>query len=386
VFDPRSGAPLLKPRGRAQAQQADQLEAASRLARDPQQAQKLQQQAAALRQDATVNGSYTIKEPAARKEVVDNISANQGLVDVIGDINAELAKGPSAFDRTKWAELKSAGEVAKANYIAAHAGKLTSREMDAIGDAFNFDADSMFSRGANVGKMQASLGTLQRYAVADATRTLHTHGINDTWEPRATQATTALPLNGQTAVEAEQGAHPSIAGRIERRVLNPTGWDKGSVWDVEGRAENTGGSGSGLAADDEKRVRGEMNRFARGADAEDQLRGKIANLDTLSPTERARVLQQAQSVGGDRESSISRLATYANSPRAAISNSVLSVLREQPALYREVLARLPEDRRKEIDQFDGVTGKLRAQFRDPATGLTPEHQAYIQQVITRGSK
>jgi len=129
-----------------------------------------------------------------------------------------------------------------------------------------------------------------------------------------------------------------------------------------------------------------MNRFARGADAEDQLRGKIANLDTLSPTERARVLQQAQSVGGDRESSISRLATYANNPRAAISNSVLSVLREQPALYREVLARLPEDRRKEIDQFDGVTGKLRAQFRDPATGLTPEHQAYIQQVIARGAK
>src|SRR6185312_15195879 len=112
---------------------------------------------------------------------------------------------------------------------------------------------------ANVGKMQASLGVLKQNAVADATRTLRAHGINDTWQPRATQATPAETLSGQTSIEAAQRAAPGPLGAMERSDV-PGGYSPGGVWDAEGQAENAIATATGLAPADDARVRGVMDR------------------------------------------------------------------------------------------------------------------------------
>ena len=311
VFDPRTGTGMLDSNGRAKMAQADRLEVAARTA-SPSDAATWRAQAQALRQDAQANNVYTIKDPADRKEVRDNISANQGLVDVIQDIKNTLAAGPSGFDRDAWAGLKTKFEVAKADYIAAHGGKLTSREMDAVGDAFSADPDSFWSREVNTGKMNSSLDALKTYAVADATRALKTHGIQDQWQPRALDVN-ATTLGGQTSQEVGTGAD---LGAVSKHLSFTSNEQR------EQNAENTAPfSSSGLAPADESAVRAKMARFDNAPDAE--------------------------------QADISQwLAAAAQSPRESVANGVIALLREKPALYKQVISQLPAQQQAYLKKVD----------------------------------
>ncbi len=331
VFDPRTGDGLLDPQGRAKMQQADALEAQARTIADPAMQQQARQQAQALRADAHFNNVYTIKDTTARKEVTDNIGANQELVDIIGRTKQALAGDPSSFDRDQWAALKTDFESAKAEWIAAHGGKPSSREFEAIGDMFGSDPASFIDRAASRGKMEASLDELQRFAVGDATNVLHRHGVKDEWHPR-TAATSDTTLGGETAAEAGEGATPGVIA-----PMNPFG-SQGlpaqlghGLYNVitgskpttpqEAAEQAAPFTQSGLAPQDEQTVRGIIAQTGKASDAR---YGDLVN----------------------------QLSVLAQNPRVA--PGVLSVLRGNPALYRDVVKTLPVGQQAALQSFDSA--------------------------------
>lgn len=331
VFDPRTGDGLLDPQGRAKMAKADALEAQARTLTDPALGQQMRQQAQQLRADAHFNNVYTIKDPTERGKVVENIGANQELVDIIGRAKQMLAGDPSSFDRDAWAGLKTDFESAKAEWIRAHGGKPSSREFEAIGDMFGSDPESFISRAGSRGKMEASLDELQAFAIGDATNMLHGHGIKDEWHPKTAEPGN-VSLTGETAAERGEGATPgSLAPYNPFSSQSPLakgtreayhtifgGQDVSPQEAAEAAAPFTE---SGLAPKDEQAVRGYMARAARANDAD------YADL-------------------------VNTLSSMAQSPRTG--PGVLTLLRSDPALYRDVVKTLPVGQQAALQSFDSA--------------------------------
>jgi hypothetical protein len=136
-------------------------------------------------------------------------------------------------------------------------------------------------------------------------------------------APTESLVQGKTSVQSAEAAAPGAFGEAERKLLNPTGYSPGGFFDIESRAENSASGPTGLALPDDRRVM-QAIAVASGSKIEDE-----------------------------RASAFDRLVDAANAPDDSIANGVIGRVRgESPELYKRLLEKLPEDRRKYLEAID----------------------------------
>jgi hypothetical protein len=277
------------------------------------------------------------------KELKPQLAASQKLVDTIADIKAELAKGPSSFDRKAWAGLKARYAAAKDSYVTAIGDKnVSSRNLSVADDALDFDPSSMTSRVASRGKAEAALDVVSQDATSAVDSKLKAEKYRGTWQLKAHQGDGGVDTIGdKTSIEAGEDAEPGVlagvnpvdskdgpvakAGReASRFVFGDDGPSDVDPEDPVQVAENSHPSGpTGLSPKDTGAVVGLIGRYNAANDAE---RGKI----------------------------LTTLTAYAQSPRASIANGTIGLLRNNPEIYQQVLSVLPTDQQAQLKQTDAA--------------------------------
>ena len=146
------------------------------------------------------------------------------------------------------------------------------------------------------------------------------------WEPKAppTETAAADQITGRTALEQRADAKP---GPLARALFTPFGVEHGGILDPETRAEEGARVGpTGLALEDNDKVLATI----RGA---------------------------SKSAPDARAALVDKLAAWAQSPRPSVASGVLGLIRgESPALYNEIIAKLPAEQREALPDFSGLPG------------------------------
>jgi hypothetical protein len=356
VNDPATGAPLLAPEGQTMMAQAKQLDTQASAATDPTQQQALAQQAQQLRTQAVTQHAVRRGDPAEHKTLQNQLDASQNFTNAAERVKQLLASDPSSFDRGTFAKATTAYEEAKQQYILTLPdSKVTSREMEATSKTLAGDPGSFMSRVAGRNKLIASLDELEQGVGSNVATALRGAGQQApkggaVWTPKITHVEAVEPLSGKTSIEAGQDAQPS-------NIVSKAFYPLGGAPDTAGAAENSSAFGpTGLSKDDTATVQTQIARFTSAKDPE------------------------------QREKAAHTLAAYATSPREPIANGVIALVRANPDAYREVLAKLPPDRRAEIETqttpgFDATPPLSGAALHAAIQQLTPEQRARLQQIL-----
>lgn len=323
ISNPSTGEYILRPEGQRYIDAAKKLERdAAKLPAGDSNAQLMLAKAKDIRQQADLDYGVKIKSKEIREKLQPELVANQSLIDSISDIKRAM-DDLSVTDRTGWASVGSKFAQAKVNYIQAHGAKPSSREMDAIEEVFGDSPDGIKARTINQGKVRAALDAVQQEAIRETTTQLRTYAhLKGEYKPDVPDGEASEKIQGTTAAEAYDKAEP---GRLRNAAGWLTGVDK-ITGDAESRqldAENAVHTPTGLSEEDDGTVVKLMDRYRNGDD-------------------------------DVRDKAVSKLAGFASSPRESVASGVLARLRDDRALYDEVLSKLPAAKRKNLQSFDNV--------------------------------
>ncbi len=335
VWNPQTGKPLLSATGKKMVEQADQLEADARSAK-PDAAQKMREQAKALRDDSTVTGAATAPDAETARELRPKMAAAQTLQDLATEARNFLKNDPGMTNREGWAALKTKFGMMEANLAEVAGAKFSSREAEAIkNDILNYEPDDFMNRReSQIKKAVSSLDALDSSIKTGMDSHLKAAGIADGWVPDSPKG--VEELKGSTHAEVVGDATPGFLSR----VTDPSGLAGTSR---QMSAENEGTTGPlGLSKQDTTTVNNMIAAAGKGNDAQ---RSKV----------------------------VSTLASYAQSSRPGMGEAILSTLRATPDVYKEVLAQLPPDKRQQAQQLDAV-----------AAGATP--LGVVQQAAVAGDQ
>lgn len=327
VIDPRTGDPLLTPSGADKMALADQREVQARASKDPAQAQKLNENAAQLRQSAQTNDIATARDAKDREKVQGALDSTHNLAVLADKTIAKLEGSPSAFDRQAWADLKASLAVVKARYVATLGERVSVKALEAFDDVLSMDEDSMLSRIADQGKAMAALKELRSDAALNAAVTMKGAGIKSQWKPGLTEE--KVEFGGKTAQEVAAGARPG-----------------GVIDDVAGDAIS--------------------DRALESASSRTNAKGKVNSygLDPADNDKLTTIVDRAASVGHKEYDTIAEqlAAPLTKENRPGFATGVARKIRDQdPQLYQAVMSKLAAvdpAKAKEIDSTISVAAEM----------------------------
>jgi hypothetical protein len=395
LFDPRSQGrdPLLNANGEAKIKQADQIEAQTRqnpyaggmayveylkskattddekqqIARiearvrtDPQvAAQAGKEYANALRSDARMNDAAVVSPKAAEK-LREHIGTAQDLTNQIGDVEQLLELEPSALDRVQWsgAATKMANIAQMYQKVIGERPSVKAFEQT-LQHVLEFDPDSYFHREFNQKRALESLKKLKDIVASDIKAELGAQGAGTSWTPLDRRDTgTQLDIDDKTAAEEARGTSDGIFARIGNSIRA----------DVD--AIRTGGQGGWDRWN--QIASGDAEREARYAEAAARP-GAEAGLSPIATTRVKALAQKAASASdSEHDAIVQQFASHVSDGlkedgRREVATGILEVLRNNnPAVYRDVVAALPESDRKEVRELDKHIRKAAAVPRVPS--------------------
>ena len=357
VFNPATGDGLYTSRGKQMVAQADQLEAAARTTGDQAQAQQLAQQAKELRDTAKSTEVAVIGDKEARRDVQKQLAYAQQVVDVGAQLKQFLNSDPSSWDRDAWATAKTRYGAVVADYIKSLGANASSREFDAITEhVLNFDPDSIKSRLFSKAPAASSLDALDAIVKGGVDATLKIHGIKDGWVPRAPSEMPETSFGGQTATEVGASAAPLGLAKTDLYLSHPIAGREAFIQAPQELART--------AAEQRTNAAGKSSNYGLAPTDDDAARALITRAKGSSDEERARIvdtLAQPMLKGKPFDPNDPDASPFGARP--SLGAGIIHLIRdEDPKLYKEVLAKLPQYQAKAIAQFDDIfdaTGKVR---------------------------
>jgi hypothetical protein len=358
VFSPATGDGLYTARGQQMVSQADQLEAAARTTGDPAQANQFATQAKALRDEAKGTEVATISDKESRRDVQKQLSYAQQVVDTSAQLKQFLNSDPASWDRNAWAKAKTQYGSVVADYIKSLGANASSREFDAITKhIMNFDPDSISGRVFGKAPAASSLDALDQLVKGGVDATLKSHGIKDGWVPRAVGENPETSFGGQTAAEVGASAAPSGLAKADLYLSHPIAGREEAIQAPQDAAR--------VAAEQRTNARGQSSNYGLAPADDDQARALIQAAKSASDAGRAQIvdtLAQPLLKGSTFDPNDANASPFGARP--SLGAGIIHLIRdEDPKLYKEVLAKLPQYQAKAIAQFDDIfdatTGKVR---------------------------
>lgn len=320
--DPTTGDVLLTPKGEKMKAQADQMEVQARGL--PQaQADAVRAQAQAIREQAENSEHIESEDAHGESGIQAALNNAQDVVDTVADIKAQLAKDPGMTDRKAWASLAGNYANAKEHAIKSFGANPSSREMEAFSENMGPNGDKLFDREFSKDKMVAQLETLDKTIRSDADVKLRGAGYKGSFKIQAHNGESLAPIAAdKTSVEAGEDAQLGGVGNQIAKRLSFTGRDNN---DRQLQAENSSDTGpTGLPKQDTVNVSHLVTSYDKATDAQ-----------------RAKILTE--------------LTAYANSPREAVFNSIVPIIRDNPEVFAKVVSTLPPERQEALQKiYSGI--------------------------------
>jgi len=350
LADPRTGDPILTEAGQKKLDDANQAEAQARGAKTPEQAKKLNEYAATLRQSAQLNDVATARDAKDRGDVQHVLNASTDFTDLANRTVAQLEAGPSAFNRESWAALKADLETLKARYVATLGERVSVRALEAFAGVTSIDPESMFSRAVDQGKAIAALKALNQDTAAYANSSLKGAGIKAKWKPGRDEEQHSFA--GATSQEAGQDARPGLLSNTAASIRDTAG---AITHPLDAASPDSKYFNRNPETEAENAALGRTNA-----------QGKV-NSYGLDPAVNEKVgslIEESGSVGHKRYADIVKvLADPLTTDRPGMTYGVARQIRDaDPKLYADVIAQLGPERAKEIE------GNLSVSAATPPTG------------------
>jgi hypothetical protein len=398
IYNPSTGDGLLTERGRSMMSAADQIEVAARtdparaagayvaklraqatspaaraqvdqieqhIKADPSVAQEVAGgYAAQLRQEAKTTQVATIADPTARREVQDGVKWGQDLVNTTAKIKNFLTNDPGITDRDGWAKLQSEYGTAMVEYTRSIGARVSSRELDAISKhIMTYDPSSIIDRTFRKAPGASALEGLQDAVKGGVDSMLRSHGIKDGWIPSAPVVSPGF--GGQTSQEAGAGEEP---GAIRKFVTGPIANDLGILGGTPTAKFQYDPEDDKQAAENAALARTVKVRTPGGETIDKPGEAGLSPEDTL--TVEGMVRRAGAAPNAERARIADSLASpIMNGDRPSLAAGMLRLVQAQdPALYEEVLGRLPKMRADEIRRFDAGREKLPGADLPPMAG------------------
>lgn len=394
LFNPRTAEPLLTGNGRAMMQQADQVEAASRkdptagaqayvqslrdqvttpqgkaqvdqleqqIKTDPVAAQRLSgDYVASLRNTAQTTEVATIADPKAREEVKTGIDYANRLVNQAAEMKQFLQNDPDITDRDGWAKLKTKYGITIADFAKVLGERVSERALTGLGKhTMDFNPDSLISRVIGKGPAIAELDGVEESVKAGMDSLLKSHGIKDGWIPSSPLESPAAKLGqGQTSQEVGAASEPGLIGQTALGINSDLYSIAHPLEASSPDYERPTPAGMMRAAENEAAGRTTKKQLADGSTVDVS---SNVGLDPKDDQAVQSLIKQADSASNAKRSAIiDQIASpiIAND-RPSLSVGILGLVRaEDPALYRDVLARLPPMQAKELSKYDEARNAL----------------------------
>lgn len=329
VVDPATGSLILTPDGQKKFADADKAEAQARGAKDPEQARKLNEYAATLRDSAKINDVAFAVNKEGAGEAMKVLKNTQNLTNDIDTAKQMLQKGPDAWNREEWAQLKVGLQNVKINFASTIGERLSVRALEALDDVLSVDTDSLYSRTVDKGKALAALKTLNDELVQKGNVALRGAGIKTTWNPAT--AREAEQLGGEkTAQEVAAGATPGgFRGDVEKRL-----GELGARTNMDTALEEANARRS---APSKAYPEGRTSDYGLAPDTDEKIRGLISKSATVGHAAYGDIVNKLKApLEGDR-------------PSLAVGTAKL-IRDTDPRLFADVMAALPEVTRNELAQ------------------------------------
>lgn len=347
VWNPGTGEFMITPEGQQKLKQADAAEAAARTAKDPQVAAERRAYATALRESAKTDDIELAPDPERSRKAAEANGASHAMYQKLASAKEMLSGDPSAWDREKWAAIKTELGAIANEYAGTIGERVSPKAMEAFVDHIaGFDADDVFSRLASKGKALAAVDQLEKFVKTNTDARLKSLGIRSGWVPSAPNETGAeQTFRGKTSQEIGAAAEPGLAGKAAtglkeagKAILNPL--------DAAAPGSNIG-------------------RRDRSTEAENAAIGSSNyGLDPKDETAARSLIAQANSAGdAQRRQIVDTLAQpIIRDNRPGLSGGVMGVLRDNdPRLMAEVIARVQAENPKlaaQMIQIEQMRGQL----------------------------
>jgi hypothetical protein len=358
VVDPSTGSLILTPEGQKKFADAEKAEAAARAAKDPAQAQKLNDYASQLRDSARINDvAFGVNKESAQ-EAMKVLKNTQNLTNDIDTAKQMLEKGPDAWNREEWAQLKVGLQNVKINYATTIGERLSVRALEALDDVLSVDTDSVFSRSVDKGKALAALKTLNTELIQKGNVALRGAGIKTTWSPAT--ATKAEQLGSEkTAQEMAADAKPGVISRGLTHVLNPLG-------DTAAEKIQAPQDEALDEAAARKNAKGESSNYGLAPETDDKIRALVS---------------QSAKVGHEKYADIiGKLRAPLEGDRPSLAIGTARLIRDtDPKLFADVMASLPEATRNEIAQSIAPPQLSGPYTQRTTDSLSPEERAQLEE-------
>jgi len=358
VVDPSTGSLILTPEGQKKFADAEKAEAAARAAKDQAQAQKLNDYAGQLRDSARINDvAFGVNKESAQ-EAMKVLKNTQNLTNDIDTAKQMLERGPDAWNREEWAQLKVGLQNVKINYATTIGERLSVRALEALDDVLSVDTDSVFSRSVDKGKALAALKTLNTELIQKGNVALRGAGIKTTWNPAT--ATKAEQLGSEkTAQELAADATPGgFRGDVEQRL-----GELGARTEMDAALEEANARRS---APSKAFPEGRTSDYGLAPDTDEKIRALVS---------------QSAKVGHEKYADIiGKLRAPLEGDRPSLAIGTARLIRDtDPKLFADVMASLPEATRNEIAQ-SVAPPQLSGPYTQRTTdSLSPEERAQLEE-------
>lgn len=357
VWDPSTGDFMLTPDGKKKLADADQLEAIARENADPGQAAAQRQHAAMLRESAKTNDIEMAPDVERSRKAGEANAAAHGIYQKLADVREMLNSDPSAFNREKWASIKTELGAIANEYASTIGERVSPRAMDAFVEHIaGFDADSILSRAGSKGKALASVEQLEKFVKTNTDVRLKSLGIRSGWTPSAPNETSKeQPFKGQTSQEAGKAAEPGLITKTGQGAIEA---GKALLYPLDAAAPGSmvGRRDPALDAENAAATAGSY-----GLDPQDEAtaRSLVGQAKKASDTKRAQIIDTiAQPIMRD--------------DRPGLGSGIIGVIRDtDPRLLREVIARIAVDNPAKADELSRLE-----QARDALPGGKPPHDPW----------
>lgn len=129
--------------------------------------------------DAQGQPTLIAEKPGDKAGPNEKLAATKNLVDTLARARRFLDSDPSTIDRSAWAGMTTDIQDAKKHYINIAGGKLSSREMDSVEDAFGPNFESYTDRITQRGPARAHIDHLIDGAMGEVATNIRTEtGLN----------------------------------------------------------------------------------------------------------------------------------------------------------------------------------------------------------------
>jgi len=364
VVDPSTGSLILTPEGQKKFADAEKAEAAARAAKDPAQAQKLNEYAGQLRDSARINDvAFGVNKESAQ-EAMKVLKNTQNLTNDIDTAKQMLEKGPDAWNREEWAQLKVGLQNVKINYATTIGERLSVRALEALDDVLSVDTDSIFSRSVDKGKALAALKTLNAELIQKGNVALRGAGIKTTWSP-ATAVKAEQLGSEKTAQELSEDARPGALTRAAEHILRPfgSGADERIQAPQDAALEEANARRS---APSKAFPEGRTSDYGLAPDTDEKIRALVS---------------QSAKVGHEKYADIiGKLRAPLEGDRPSLAIGVAKLIRDtDPKLFADIMSSLPEATRNEIAQSIAPPQLSGPYTQRTTDSLSPEERAQLEE-------